>query len=383
MKKNLLLAPGPTQVPPEVLAATAKPTIHHRTPQFEAIFGEVSCKLAAVFQTKAPVVIFASSGTGGMESSVSNLLSPGDAAITIEAGKFGERWGELCKSYGVKAVAIKKEYGDVADPGEVEAALKANPGAKAVLVTLTETSTGVLFPIEAIAAITRKTDTLLVVDAISGLAADMLKMDDWGVDVVVGASQKALMLPPGLAFVAIGERAQRRMGDAKSPLYYFSWPKALKNFADKTTAYTPAVNLIYGLQASLDMITSEGLESVWARHARLAAAQRAAARAIGLEIFSKAPSNTVTAIKVPAGIDGGKIPKIMRDKHGVTIAGGQGTMKGQIFRIAALGWCNDFDVTTALTALEYTLSELGYEVEPGKAVSAALAVLTGKVPATV
>lgn len=383
MQKNVVLAPGPTQVPPEVLAATARPTIHHRTPQFEAIFADVSQKLREVFVTKAPVVMFASSGTGAMESSVVNLLSPGDTAITIEAGKFGERWGELCGAYGVKKVAIKKEYGDVVSAEEVRSALRAHPEAKAVFATLTETSTGVLSPIEEIAAITRESDALLVVDAVSGLAADVLKMDAWGVDVVVGASQKALMLPPGLAFVAVGERAQKRMADAQCPKYYFSWPKALKNLSDNTTAYTPAVNLVYGLQTALQMILREGLEQVWERHARLAAALRAAARAIGLEIFSRAPSSTVTAIRVPSGIDGGKIPKIMRDKHGVTIAGGQGTMKGQIFRIAALGWCNEFDVTTALTALEFTLSELGHEVEPGKAVSAALAVLTGKVAAAV
>ncbi|MBN1476254.1 alanine--glyoxylate aminotransferase family protein [Candidatus Sumerlaeota bacterium] len=377
MKKNLVLAPGPTQVPPEVLAASAKPTIHHRTPQFEAIFADTAERLQRVFQTQSPVITFASSGTGSMESSVVNLLSPGDTAITIEGGKFGERWGQLCEAYGVKRVPITLEYGDVVDPAQVEEALKANPGTKAVYATLCETSTGVLSPIPALGKIVSKTDAVLVVDAISGLAADELRADEWGVDVVIGGSQKALMLPPGLAFCSISEKAQALMASSKCPKYYFSWEKALKALADKSTAFTPAVNLTYALQASLDMILAEGMESVWARHARLASALQAAIKAIGLAMFSKAPSNTVTAVKVPDGVDGGKIPKIMRDTHGVTIAGGQGSMKGKIFRFAALGWCNEFDVTTALSALELTLTELGFQVAPGKAVGAAIAAFEG------
>lgn len=383
MKKSLVLAPGPTQVPPEVLAATAKPTIHHRTPQFETLFGEVSCKLCDVFQTKSPVVIFSASGTGAMESAVVNLLSAGDTVLTVEAGKFGERWGELCKAFGVNSVAVKAEYGEVVTAAQVEAALRANPGAKAVFATLCETSTGVLSPIEEFAKVVAKSEAVLVVDGVSGLAADVLRTDAWGVDVVIAGSQKALMMPPGLAFAAISEKAQGLMARSKLPKYYWSWPKAIKNLRDNTTAYTPAVNMIYGLAAACDMLLAEGMESVWARHARLAHAMRTAAQAIGLEIFAKAPSNTVTSIRVPAGVDGGKIPKIMRDKHGVTIAGGQGTMKGNIFRFAALGWCNDFDVTTALTALEYTLNELGHAVEPGKAVSAAIAAMQSPVPAAV
>jgi aspartate aminotransferase-like enzyme len=383
MKKPLVLAPGPTQVPPEVLAASAKPTIHHRTPQFEAIFAETTARLGQVFMTKAPVITFPASGTGAMESAVTNLLSPGDEAITIEGGKFGERWGELCQAFGVDNTPIKIEYGDVVDPAQVEEALGAHPNAKAVFATLSETSTGVLSPIEKLASLTAKTDAVLVVDAISGLGADELRMDDWGVDAVVCGSQKALMMPPGLAFVAIGDRARHLMDSATCPRYYFSWAKALKTLGQNTTAFTPAVNMICALQVSLDMILSEGMEQVWARHARLAAAQRTAAGAIGLELFAEAPANNVTSIRVPEGVDGGKIPKIMRDKHGVTIAGGQASMKGKIFRIAALGWCNEFDVTTALSALELTLSELGYPVEPGRAVSAALEVLSGKVPAPV
>ncbi len=378
MKKNVVLAPGPTQVPPEILAANAKPTIHHRTPQFQEIFADVSARLQEVFQTQSPVVLFSASGTGAMESSVSNLLSPGDTAITVEGGKFGERWGDLCEAHGVNAVRIKIEYGDVVDPAQVAEALKANPGAKAVYATLSETSTGVLSPIEKIGAIVAKTDAVFVVDAISGLAADKILTDAWNVDVTIGGSQKALMLPPGLAFASIGKKAQALMESSTCPKYYFSWPKALKGLADKTTAYTPAVNMIYGLQASLDIILSQGMENVWARHERLAKAQRAAAKAIGIELFAKAPTNAVTALKVPEGVDGGKIPKIMRDTHGITIAGGQASMKGKIFRIAALGWSNEFDVTTALTALEFTLNEIGYKVEPGKAVGAAIAVLQGK-----
>jgi aspartate aminotransferase-like enzyme len=383
MRKDVVLAPGPTQVPPQILAASAKPTIHHRTPQFEAIFADVSKRLQEVFQTQSPVITFAASGTGAMESAVVNLLSPGDKAITVEAGKFGERWGELCKAHGVKNVAITCEYGDVVEAAQVAEALKANPDAKAVFTTLSETSTGVLSPIEQIAALTSKTDAILVVDGISGLGADVLRTDAWGVDVAISGSQKALMLPPGLAFVSINDRAQARMAESTCAKYYFSWAKALKTLAENTTAFTPAVNMIYALQASLDMILGEGMEEVWARHARLASALRAAAKAMDLELFAKAPANNVTAIRVPDRVEGGKIPKIMRDKHGITIAGGQGTMKGQIFRIAALGWCNTFDVTTALSALELTLSELGYPVEHGKAVGAALDVLAGRVGAAV
>jgi aspartate aminotransferase-like enzyme len=320
--------------------------------------------------------MFSSSGTGAMESSVTNLLSPGDKAITIEGGKFGERWGELCNSFCVSPIAIKVPYGDVVDPANVAELLKANPDAKVVFATLTETSTGVLSPIKELAAITSESDAVLVVDAVSGLAADELRMDEWGVDVVVGGSQKALMMPPGLAFAAIGERAQRMIEDSKCNKYYFSWAKALKALGSNSTAFTPAVNLTYGLAAALDMILAEGVENVWARHARLAAAQRKAVQAIGLELFAKSPASAVTSIKVPDGIDGGKIPKIMRDTHGVTIAGGQGSMKGKIFRFAALGWCNEFDVTTALSALEFTLKELGFAVEPGKAVGAAIAALS-------
>lgn len=380
MKKILLLTPGPTPVPERVLLAMAKPMIHHRTSEFQEVLKEVEENLKYVFCTKNDVLILTSSGTGAMEGSVANLLSPGDTAICVNGGKFGERWGEICKGYGVNAVVLKVEWGNAVTPKEIENALKSNSSAKVVFITQCETSTGVATDVEAIAKIVSKTNAVLVVDAISSLGAMELKMDEWGVDVVVSGSQKGLMLPPGLAFAAFSEKAWKLAAQSKCPKYYFDFTKARKSTQKTDTPWTPAVSLVIGLKEALKMIRGEGLENVIARHSLLAQATRGAMQAIGLELFSKYPSNTVTPVKVPAGVDGEKLVKDIRSKYGISIAGGQDEMKGKIFRIACLGYVSEFDLITGISAIEMELMGQGFKIELGKGVQAAQeAVCAGKV----
>jgi len=377
MRKERLFTPGPTPVPPEVLLAMAAPMTHHRQAAFEQIFVSVSEKLKVVFQTTSPVVILAGSGTSALEASVVNLLSAGDKAVSVNGGKFGERWGQIGKAFGVQMIVLDVEWGTAVEPGRVAQALKENPDAKAVFTTLHETSTAVLTDIKAIAAITRESNALLVVDAVSALAADELRMDEWGVDVVVAGSQKALMLPPGLAFVAIGPRAKAAIAKSTLPKYYLSLDKALKNLEKKTTPYTPAVATIIGMQTALDAILSEGIEAVWARHAKLAQATRAGVLGMGMELFSKAPSNAATAIKLPEGFDGGALHKKLRDELKVTCAGGQDHVKGKIERIAHMGYYDQFDVVVVLAAVELALHDLGAPVKIGEGVAAAQRCFAG------
>lgn len=371
MKKVLLLTPGPTPVPEKVLLAMACPMIHHRTSEFQEILKEAEENLKYVFCTKNDVLIFASSGTGVMEACTANLLSPGDIAIVVRGGKFGERWTELCGAYGINAVNIDVVWGDAVKPKEVEDALKDNKSAKAVFITQCETSTGAATDVEAIAKIVSNTPAVLVVDAISSLGAMELGMDEWGVDVVVSGSQKGLMIPPGLGFAALSEKAWRLVEKSKCPKYYFDFTKARQAIQKTDTPYTPAVSLIIGLNEALKMIRAEGLENVIARHSRLARAARNAMQAIGLELFSQYSSNAVTAVKVPAGVDGEKLVKNIRSRYGISIAGGQAEMKGKIFRIACLGYVNEFDLVAGITAVEMELQEQGYKVELGKGVRAA------------
>ena len=307
-----------------------------------------------------------------MEASVVSTSSPGDKVLSIEGGKFGERWGEIAEAYGLDVKRLPVEWGTAISADQLADELKARPGTKAVYATLVETSTGTLTDIKALAEVTRNTDTLLIVDAVSGLAAEELRQDDWGVDVVVTGSQKALMLPPGLAFVSVSEKAKAAVAASKTPKYYFSLAKALKEYEKLTTPFTPAVTLIFGLEVALDMIQAEGMEEIWKRHARLAEGARRAIAAIGCELYSKAPANVLTAVNVPAGVDGGKVSKVLRDQFGVTVAGGQGHLKGKIFRFATLGWYNEFDVVTVLQAVELTLAQLGHPMQVGAGVSAAL-----------
>ncbi len=371
MRKYRLMAPGPTPVPEKVLLKMADTIIHHRTPQFQAVLKDVNIKLKKLFQTKNPVFVFASSGTGAMEASVVNLVSRGDKVIVVKGGKFGERFAEISSAYGVEVVDCDVEWGKSVDPEVVSELLKENPDVKAVYSTLCETSTGVVNDIKAIAKVVSATDAVLVVDAISGLSADELKTDEWGVDVVVCGSQKGLMLPPGLAFLSLSRKAQKLVESSSLPKYYFDLKAALKAHAKDDTPYTPAVSLIMGLNTVLDMLLEEGLDNVLKRHAKLANATREAVKAMGLELFSEKPSNAVTAVKVPEGVDGGALAKKMRDEQGVTIAGGQAALKGKIFRLAHLGYMDEYDTIGALAGIEIVLSQLGFDVRLGKGVGKA------------
>lgn len=371
MKKNLLMTPGPTSLPSEVLLAMAKPIIHHRTEEFKAILKEVNEGLQYIFQTKNPVLMFSSSGTGAMEAAVANLLSRDDTALVVRGGKFGERWGEICEAYGVKVVHIDVDWGHAVKPADIEAKLRENPKIRAVFTTLCETSTCVRNDIEAIGKIVAGTPAVLVVDAISGLCADDLKTDEWSVDVVVCGSQKGLMLPPGLAFAGISPKAQELIGKSNLPKFYLSFQKALKSLAKTDTPFTSAVSLIYGFRESVRLIRAEGLENVFRRHTRLARATRDAAGALELDLLSKAPSNVATAMLMPQGLDADSVRSRLVSDFGVSVAGGQGKLKGRIIRMAHLGYCAESDVLTAVSALEIVLNKMGYATKQGMAAAAA------------
>ncbi|MBN2189791.1 MAG: alanine--glyoxylate aminotransferase family protein [Candidatus Aureabacteria bacterium] len=375
MKKEFLLAPGPSQVPPETLLEMAKPVFHHRTKRFQNIFAEVQEGLKYVFQTKNPVLVFASSGTGAMEGAVSSVLSPGDKAISVVGGKFGERWSKLCKAFGVQSIDINVEWGKTVDPAVLKKELENNKGVKAVYVTLVETSTGTLADIKKIGEVVKNTPAILVVDAISGLGADMFMTDEWNVDIAISGSQKALMLPPGLAFASVSEKAMKLVNESKNTSFYFSFKKAKASLDKNDTAYTPAVTLIIGLKKSLDMIKEETIEKVWKRHEDNAAAMRQAVKAIGLKLYSQNPANAVTAVWIPETVDGSAFVKKIRDEYGVTMAGGQEDLKGRIFRVAQMGYANQFDTVVASSAIEMVLAELGYGFERGAATRAAVAEL--------
>lgn len=372
MRKQYLLTPGPTPLPPEVSEAMARPIIHHRTPQFQAILKEAAEGLKYVFQTHNDVFMLTSSGTGAMEASVINLLSPGDTAITVEGGKFGERWTELCKAYGIIPEIVNVEWGKAVEPAEIEKRLKANPKIKAVFTTLCETSTGVVNDIAAIGRIVKNTGAVLVVDAISGLGAIDIKTDDWSCDVVVSGSQKGLMLPPGLGFISVSQKAWKLAEESKCPKYYFSMKKAKKASDATDTPFTPAITLIIALCEALKIIREDGLEKIFARHKKMADATRQAVKALGLELLSPtAASDVVTAARVPAGIDGGKLVKTMRDIHGITIAGGQGDLKGKLIRIAHMGFIEESDIIAGIACLEKVLTQMGYKFELGSGIKAA------------
>jgi len=358
--------------------AMAAPMTHHRQAAFQEIFVRVSEKLKTVCQTSSPVVILAGSGTSAMEGAVVNTLSPGDKAISVCGGKFGRRWGQIGEAYGVAMNVIDIEWGTAVDPSRIENMLKDQPDTKAVFTTLNETSTTVLTDVKAIAAITRDTDTILVVDAVSALAADELRMDEWGVDLVVAGSQKALMLPPGLAFAAIGPKAREAMKQSTLPKFYLSFEKALNSLGDRTTPFTPAVAAVIGLDVSLGRLLEDGIEAVWNHHRRLAEATRAGVVGMGMELFAKRPSNAATAIKLPEALDGATLHEKLRDDYKVTCAGGQEHLKGKIERIAHMGYYDQFDVLVVLGAVELALKELGADVRIGDGVAAAQRYFAGE-----
>ena len=382
MIKSYLLAPGPTPVPPEVLAAMSLPLIHHRTPQFAAVLAEVQEGLRELFGTREDVLILAASGTGAMESAVTNLCSPGDEVVFVNGGKFGERWGKLAKTYGLVAHEIPVEWGRAVKPEAIAAALEAHPRTRVVYVQASETSTCVLHPVPAIAELTRARDVLLVVDGITAVGAVDLPMDRLGIDVLVTGSQKGLMLPPGLAFIALSSRAWAAVQRATLPRFYFDLARERKGVAERSTAWTPAISLIHGLRVALEMMRSEGLPNVYARHDRLARATRAGTTAIGLRLLAPdAPSPAGTAVLLPDGVDGSGMFRYLRDRMRVTFAGGQDQLKGKIIRVAHLGWVGSFDIVTGVAALELALRHFGAPVEFGRGVGAAEAILAEGLPA--
>lgn len=367
-KRNLLLTPGPTPVPPQALEVMANPIIHHRTPQFRGIIEDVVADLKAIFKTKNDVYVIAGSGTVAMEASVVNFLSVGDKILVVRGGKFGERFADIGKAYGLDVETIDVEWGTAVDPKEIEKRLDAAEGKiKAVYTTLTETSTAVLTDIKLIGKVVAKTGAILVVDGISGIGAEEFKADGWNVDVAVSGSQKAFMIPPGLAFLSVSEKAWKLSEEAKLPAYYLNLKKYKKSMAGFDTPFTPPVNLVIALRKALGMINKEGIDNVVARSAALAEATREAMKALGLEIFSKAPSNAVTAVKVPENVDGAKLVKIMRDEKGVTMAGGQAQLKGKIFRVAHMGYITKENLIEGLEVLAETLGELGFVCDLEKA----------------
>jgi aspartate aminotransferase-like enzyme len=380
--KSYLLAPGPTPVPPEVLTALAKPVIHHRTPQFGAVLAKVQQGLRELFGTTEDVLILASSGTGAMEGSVTNLCSPGDEVIVVNGGKFGERWTKICQTYGVKVHEIRVEWGRAVVPQMVATALKEFPKARAVYMQASETSTCALHPVEKIAELTRHTDTLLVVDGITAVGVLPMPMDQLGIDVLVTGSQKALMLPPGLAFVALSPRAWAATEQAKLPRFYFDFKREKKGVAEKSTAWTPAISLINGLDVALDMMRAEGWDNLYARHDRCARATRAGVQALGLSLLApESPSPAATAVNLPADVDGSALFKYLRDKMQVTFAGGQDQLKGKIIRLSHLGYVGAFDVIVGLSALELALTHFGAKVNLGAGVGAAEKILGEGLPA--
>jgi len=376
MLKKYLIAPGPTPVPERVLLEMAKPVIHHRTSEFEAIFGKVAEGLKTVFNTKQDVLMLAGSGTAAMEAAVINTLNPGDSVLVVDAGKFGQRWRDISKTYGINVSTIELEWGRSVKPEQIEEFLNANPETKAVLLQGSETSTTAYHPVEEIAKIiSKKDDTLFIVDGITSIGVHETKFDEWGIDIAVTGSQKAFMLPPGLSLICLSEKAWGFVEKSTIPRYYLDLRKERKAQGKNTTAYTPTLTLINGLAVVLDMFFEEGLENVYKRHAINAEATRAAVKAMGFELLAEVPSNAATGFYVPENVDGGKLVKFMREKVGITYAGGQDHLKGKIIRISHLGYHDVFDTITAISGLEMGFLKFGVDIKLGAGVAAAEAIL--------
>jgi aspartate aminotransferase-like enzyme len=372
--KQYLMTAGPTPLPPRVLSVMAEPVVYHRAPAFDTLFARVLDRLSLVFQTSNDVMVFAASGSGAMESAVANLVGPGDPILACAAGKFGERWIELGEAHGADVVRYEPGWGARLDPDEVDRRLAERPEIQVVFATLSETSTGVVHDVQALAEVARKHDAMLVVDAVSGLGAAECRQDEWGIDVVVTGSQKALMAPPGLGFVSASQRALDHAAQRPGGTYYFDWERTVAELRKDApaTPFTPAVSLLAGLDVALGMIEEEGLERVFARHDLLARAARAGVAGLGLELFGDPDerATVVTAVELPDAIDGGKVPGLLR-KRGITANGGQGQLKGRILRIAHCGYFGAFDIVVSLAGLEQVLAELGHDVELGTGVGAA------------
>ncbi len=373
--KPYLLTAGPTPLPPAVSQAMAAPILYHRAPAGIELYRRVLERLPMVFGTNNDVLTFAASGTGAMESAVANLARDERPVLVCSAGKFGERWIDLAEAFGATMVRYEPGWGTRLDPAEIDRLLADNPDIKVAFATLSETSTGIVHDIEAIAAVARKHDVVLVVDAVSGLGAAELRQDDWGVDVVVAGSQKALMCAPGLAFVSASQRALDLAAAQPGGRHYFDWPKtaAGQHKDPPDSPFTPAMTLLTGLDVALELIEQEGMDAIYARHDLLARAVRAGAGALGLDLYGDPDerSTVVTAIELPDDIDGRKVPSHLRDRYSITANGGQGALKGRILRIAHCGYFGGFDMIVAISGLEMTLHELGHEVDLGAGVAAA------------
>lgn len=375
MIKHYLLSPGPTPIPNEVALAMSETMIHHRTPQFKQVFDQAREGLKKLFGTKNDVLMLASSGTGAMEASVANLFSPGDKVLVINGGKFGERWLNIANAYGLNPINLQVEWGQAVKVADVEKQLKANPDIQGVMIQASETSTTVLHPVKEIAKLT-KNGPLFLVDGVTAVGVVPVPVDEWGIDVLVTGSQKALMLPPGLGFIALSDRAWEKTQKAKLPRFYFDLNLERKNQQKGSGAFTPAVSLIFGVRASLRMIEREGLDNVYERHARLCRATRAAAVALGLKLLAPdSPSPAATGIFLPNGIDADQVLDFLRDKMNITLAEGQDQLKGKVIRIAHIGYMGAFDVITAIAALEMALRKFGVEIPFGRGVAAAQEVL--------
>ncbi len=375
LNKKYLFTPGPVPVSPRVLLTQAQPMTHHRLPEFSEVLREIREDLKYLFQTQREVYFFASSGTGAMEAAIVNLFSPGDKVIVVEAGKFGERWRELAETYGLNPVVLKIEWGQAIKPEQVEKALKEHPDAKAVLMQACETSTGVKHPVKEISELTRSKETLLVIDAITALGVYPLPMDEWGLDVVITGSQKALSLPPGLSFIAFSDKALSLAESSKLPKYYFNLAKERKAYTKDTTAFTPAISLLLGLKEMLKRVRSLGLERIFKHCSALSLACRKGISALGLEIFPEVPSESLTVVKAPQGLNTGEFLKFLRDKWGILFAGGQDKLKGKIFRITHMGDQSPFDLMVALSALEMGLNLFGIKIPLGASLVSAEEIL--------
>jgi aspartate aminotransferase-like enzyme len=372
--KRYLFTPGPTPVPPQVLEAMSRPIIHHRSSDFRAVLASCLDRLKLVYRTEGDVLLYTASGTGGMESAVSNLTRPGDRVVVASAGYFGERWIAMAENFGCRVERLAYEWGEAPSADDLARLLHDQGGAKAVFTTHSETSTGVVADVQALAAAAKEAGALIVVDAVSSLGAVPLETDAWGLDAVISGSQKALMTPPGLATVSVSPDAWAAVEKDALSRYYFDWGETRSRQEKFDPAFTPAVSIVVGLDVALGLVLEEGLEQAFERHARLGRACRAGVKAMGLDLFSPDDdrSAVVTAINAPDGIDSGDLVQTLRDRLGIVLAPGQGPLKGRIFRIGHIGYYDVFDITTALAGVELILSELGADIERGVAVTAAL-----------
>jgi serine---pyruvate transaminase len=373
-EKRYLFTPGPTPVPPEVLEAMSRPILHHRSSDFRRILERCLAQLGEVYRTDGDVLLYTASGTGGMESAVSNLTRSGDRVVVVSAGHFGERWTEMVRNFGCEVDELRYEWGEAPAPEDLTQRLAELGGAKVVFTTHSETSTGVVADVQGLAAAAKEASALVVVDAVSSLGAVPLETDAWGLDAVISGSQKALMTPPGIATVSVSGEAWMAVEQDASSRYYFDWNRTRYAQESFDPSFTPAVSVVVGLEVALALLLEEGLEQAFERHARLGRACRAGAKAMGLELFSPDDdrSAVVTAINAPEGIDSSELVQTLRDRHGIVLAPGQGPLKGKIFRIGHIGYYDVFDITTALAGVELVLSELGAEIERGVAITAAL-----------